>query len=153
MGQSLQQISKPEKLFVTLVVVPADSWDCIFGLEHVGNRRVINDDHVLHIAAKSRQILDEGVIVEGTVLSEKFVAAQVLRVQLTHQRLCIFWKWGSEHHNLIFFGHSLEELLYVRSYKDVDRIDLTIDFDWQGNIWIFYKLELRMHQSLVQIED
>ena len=83
----LQQRAQTRQLLVAWVVVPTDCRHCILWLEQVSDWRVVDNDHVLHRAAQSSQVFDKGIVEEGAVLPEQFVAAVLVRVQLRHQRL------------------------------------------------------------------
>jgi hypothetical protein len=53
-------------------------------LEQIRNGWVVNNNNIIHIPPQSSQILHKGIVIVGTVFSEEFVRAQLLRIKLEH---------------------------------------------------------------------
>lgn len=86
------------------------------------------------------------------MLAEQQVGAHLLRVQMRHQRLCIFGQTGSKNDELVQLVHAFEELGYEGSNQDVDRADLPVDLNWKHYICVFHGLKGRVDESLIEIE-
>ena len=140
------------QLSVVGVVEPGNGRNSILSLEKVSYRGVVNDDDVFHGAAQPRQILDEGVVVESAVLSEKQVGTHLLRVKVFHQRLSILRQTRSKDYKLVYFVHLFEELGDKGPHKNVDWLDFTIDFYRQNDISVLDRLKRRVHQSFVEVK-
>lgn len=87
------------------------------------------------------------------MLPKQFIVTEALWIKLGHQRLCILGQRCCEHDHLKVSAHSLQELLDSWSNKDVYLAYLTFDLNWQNNISVFYRLELRMDKGFIQVED
>lgn len=98
------------KFIISHVIVPTDGWDSVFRLEHVGDWRVIQDYNVIHVSSEASQILNESVVVVGTVFTEQMVGTEAFWVKLGTQRLGILGQRGCEHNQFVVFTHSLQEL-------------------------------------------
>jgi len=138
---SIEESCDSIELSIGGVVVPGNSGHSIFWLEKVCYWRVIHDNYILHWTPKSRQVLHERVVEESAVLSEQEVRAHLLRVKVLHQGLCVLRETRSEDDELVYFVHALEELGNERPHKNVDRADLTIDFDGKHDISTFHRFE------------
>lgn len=66
----LQKSCYSGQLGIIRVIVPIDSWDGIFRVEEIGDRRVIDNDDVFHISTEACQVFDECVVVICAVLSK-----------------------------------------------------------------------------------
>ena len=87
------------------------------------------------------------------MLPKQFIVTEALWIKLGHQRLRILGQRCSEHDHLKVSTHSLQELLDSWSNKDVYLAYLTFDLNWQNNVSVFYRLELRMDKGFIQVED
>ena len=67
-----------------MVVVPAEGRHCIFRLKHVGDWGIINNYHILHVAAEPGQVFHKRIIVVGAMFAEELIATVVLGVELEH---------------------------------------------------------------------
>lgn len=149
MVKTFAKSSDPLQLCVTGIVIPTDGGHCIFRLEQVGYRRVVNNDYIFHGSAQSGQVFDIRVIEEGAVLAEEQIGAHFARIQILHQRLRILRETRCEDDKLVNLVHLLEELGYIRSHKDINSANLTINFDWEHNIGIFNRLERGVDKGLI----
>lgn len=76
------------------------------------------------------------------MLTEEFVAAVSVWIQLLDEWLGIFGQTGGENHELIMFGHSIEEFTHTWSDQNINLTDLAFNFDWKNDVWVLDLLEL-----------
>ena len=80
MDHLVKYVGDPLQLSVSGVIVPVDGGDGVLRLEQVSHWGVVYDDDILHGAAQSRQVFDEGIVEESAVLSEQEVGTHLTRV-------------------------------------------------------------------------
>lgn len=106
-GQLFQESGNPVKLGISHIIVPTNTWDCIFGLEHEGNGRVINNNNIGHVPTQSGKIFYESIVVERTVFSIELISTFFVRIQNVAEWCCIFGKTRCENDHFIEFAHPL----------------------------------------------
>ena len=87
--KSLKNRGDSRQFSVVWIIIPINCRDSVLRLKQICNRRVINNYNIIHIPSQSGQILYKGIVIVGTVLSEEFIRAKLVRIKLKHQRLCI----------------------------------------------------------------
>jgi len=80
LSQLFKGWGESEELLVSLVFVPGKDWKGVFWLEHVGCRRVVDNDHILYISPQSGDVLNECIVEEDAVLAVKLVGTDVQTV-------------------------------------------------------------------------
>ena len=98
------------------IVIPTNDWQGILRLKHVGNRGIVHNNYILHGSTQSSQVLNEGIVDKGAVLSEEFIGAQLLGVKDSYKGVRILAKGCSKDNEFVVFVHSLEELSDSRSH-------------------------------------
>jgi len=88
-GHFLENRGDSRQFSVVWIIIPINCRDSVLRLKQICNRRVINNYNIIHIPSQSGQILHKGIVIVGTVLSEEFIRAKLVRIKLKHQRLCI----------------------------------------------------------------
>ena len=68
------------------VVIPGEDGQAVFGLELVTVRGVVDNDDVLHAATDTLHVLNELIVVEGTVLTEQSLRSDIISVKDVHER-------------------------------------------------------------------
>ena len=137
---------------VLRVIIPGDNRHGLLGLQHVGRRRVIEDHAVLWVAAQPRHVLGEHAIYVGAVLAEQSHRAKSARVHLVHQRLGILRQTCCENDQFVVLGHHFQKVLDSGPLLVEDLADLTLDVDRDDEVRVLDRVELGVHQSLVQIQ-
>ena len=152
-GQSFKQCSYSIKLRIGHIIIPRNTRNGILRLKHKSNWWIIHNYHISHWPTQSCKILDKSIIVKCTVLSKQFVRAETLWIKLSDQWFRIFWKTCSEYNHFIVFTHSLKEAWNTWSYQNVNLANLPLNLDWQYNISILNRFELRVDKGLIQVEN
>lgn len=151
-GQLFEESGDSVQVSVLHVVVPTNARDSVFWLEHVCNRRVVNNDDVGHASAKTSEVFDEGIIVKSAMLSEQLVGTEAFGIELGDEWLGVFGQACREHHHFVVSAHPLKETTHSRTNQDINLANLSFDFDWQNDVSVFYWLELRVNESLVEVK-
>lgn len=141
------------QLHIRHVIVPGRARDGVLRLEEVSDWRVVHDDHISHWPSEPGQVLHKGVVEVGAVLSEQFVPAVALGVQLPHQRFGVFRKRSGKHDKFVVFGHPVQEFSYTRPHKDVDLADVALDFNGKDDVWVVDLFELGVDKGLIEVKD
>ena len=69
------------------VIVPRYDGQTAFRLQHVGSRRIVNDDSIFHVSSDLGHILDKYSVDEGAVLTEQSDRRVTFRIHHIHQRV------------------------------------------------------------------
>ena len=143
--EQLEPWHKPHQLVVLRIIIPAQDWQTVLGLELVAIRRVINDDNVFHATTDALHILYKLPIEEGAMLSEQPLRGDTLRVEHVHQRDGIFAKTGGENYDFVVLAHFNDELTALWPHLNVDIAGSTFYVDWKNDVRLISWSKSRMH--------
>ena len=87
------------------------------------------------------------------MLSVELISTLFVRIQNVAKWCCIFGETRCENDHFIEFAHPLQELLDAWSHENVDLANLALDLNWKDNVGVLDRLELRVDEGLIQIED
>lgn len=88
-AQPLEERDEIQQLGVGHVVEPRGHRNCVVGVEDVGGRRVVHDDHLVQVPTQTAQVLDVVPSVEDARLPEKTAAKSSPLIQQVRDRVCI----------------------------------------------------------------
>lgn len=87
------------------------------------------------------------------MLAEKPLGCNAFGIQDVHEGDGILGQTGREDDHLVVPSHLGEKLIASGPYFDINVVDLSLDVYRQSDVWVVHFLELRVHQSLVNIEQ
>ena len=121
-------------------------------LQHVGRRRVVEDDRVLGASANLAHVLREDALHVRAVLAEEAGRAEPVGVHLVHQGVGVLRQTRSEYDHLVIFGHHSQEIVDAWPLLNEDLADVAVDIDWNDEVRVLYLIELTVHQRLIEVE-
>jgi hypothetical protein len=71
---------------------PTADWDGVLWVENIRRRRVIDNDSILQVASKLREILDVVAVVVEATLAEQAVVDNIVDIELIQKRITVLPK-------------------------------------------------------------
>ena len=145
-GNEIKQLS------VLGIVIPGDNRHSTLWLKHVRRGRVVKNYGVLHVPSNFRHVLREYSVDVGTMLSEKSHSTIPIRVHKVHERVGVLTQTCRKNDQFEMLGHSFQKVVDSRplGHENVAHVPLYVHRD--SIVWAFDLIELRVHQSFIEIK-
>lgn len=152
-AQLLEDRDEVQQLSVCHVVKPGLHRYCIFGVEDVRSRRVVQDEGFPQVPPQAAEVLDVAALVEHAGLPEQAGAEHPTPVQQICYRVCILGQAGSEENTFKELPHSSQELIHVRPLEHIDLVSGPLNLYRHYEVSVVDWLKGAMHQGFIQVND
>jgi hypothetical protein len=129
-----------------------ETGDGVVRLEHVRERRVIDDEDILHAPPEVREILDVVAVVLHARLTEQTRLDHSAAVENVQQRVGILAERRGEDDDLELLSDDSQEVIDARSFSHVDPVDDVLELDRDDEVGVRDRLEGGVDERLIEIQ-
>lgn len=124
----------------------------MLGLQHVGRRRVIENDGIFCGSSDLAHVLREHALHVRAVLAEEASCAESICIHLVHERISVLGQTRREYNDLVVVGHHAKEIVNARSFLHEDLADVAVDVYGDDEVGVLDLIKLTVHKRLIEIQ-